>query len=329
MEENGIIPLPQGKVHDFHGTTYIQILVVTLFDVTFSLATVVLILRIYTSVRIVKRPDLSDPIPHGLGRHLWDVTAQQLAGYYKYTLLIYLTYIWTPTLCKLVILVLYRQINPFRPSRICVYVTAAGIIVYTVVFTTLICSLCKPVSEGRLTCLNNIAIAQAVVNILTDILLIVLPIPMLRQLHLPRRQKMVVGGILGLGSARMTLSSDVTWAQASLAIWSSIELNFGIACNCLARLRPFVRAHMPTLERFLGHHNNSDATPDLAAAPVPSHGQQQAIYTFRLHSLGGDALTDVEGESGQVHVRREVTVDLESTEAASRRIRSTDKLIRQ
>lgn len=60
MEEHGILPLPEGKVHDFHGLSYIQTLVVALFSVTFTFATMVLILRIYTSVRIVKHPDLSD-----------------------------------------------------------------------------------------------------------------------------------------------------------------------------------------------------------------------------------------------------------------------------
>lgn len=85
--------------------------------------------------------------------------------------------------------------------RVCVYVTAAGIVIYTVVFTGLLCGLCKPAREGGTTCLNNIALAQAAVNILTDIVLIVLSIPTLRRLQLPRRQKTVVGGILALGSA--------------------------------------------------------------------------------------------------------------------------------
>lgn len=60
MEEHGMLPLPEGKVHDFHGTTYIQILVVALFSVTFAFATGVLALRIYTAVRTVEHPDLSD-----------------------------------------------------------------------------------------------------------------------------------------------------------------------------------------------------------------------------------------------------------------------------
>ncbi|KAK7928097.1 hypothetical protein PG985_005095 [Apiospora marii] len=357
--ETGMLPLPEGKMHDFDGTTYIQILVVTLFSVTFAFATAVLILRIYTAIRIVKHPDLSDrehnlilsvvvgwaarhssgtsqltvdspavPItvawglsiacfagmvismPYGLGRHLWNVTAEQLAEYYKispkYTLLIYLTYIWTPILSKLAILVLYRQINPFRPFRVCVYITAAGIIIYTVIFTSLLCGLCKP------------AVYRVVVAS-------ILRVPFL---------------------SRMTMSSDVTWAQASLAIWSSIELNFGIACNCMARLRPFVRAHMPKLMRYLDDHKNGhDARrPGLAvAAPAREHGgpnagdddgeetwrcQEHAVYTFRLHSFEGKAQPNVDDESGHIHVRREVTVDLEPIEAASRRMRSTDKLIR-
>lgn len=105
--------------------------------------------------------------------------------------------------------------------------------------------------------------------------------------------------------SHMTMSSDATWAQASAAIWSSIELNFGIACNCMARLRPFVRAHMPKLACYLDQNNNSssDAALDLAAAaPSREHGQntagddggavwmgqEQSMYAFRLQNVKGN-----------------------------------------
>lgn len=154
---------------------------------------------------------------------------------------------------------------------------------------------------------------------------------------------MVVASILRVPFlGRQTTSADATWAQASLAIWSSIELNLGIACSCVARLRPFARAHMPRLLRYLDDDDGHEARPGpAAAAPARQHGrdedaareawrcQEQAVYTFRLHSSDGNGPADVEGGGGHIHVRREVTVDLEPTEAASRRMRSTDKLIRQ
>ena len=50
-------------------------------------------------------------------------------------------------------------------------------------------------------CLNKVAIAQAVINIVTDVIIIALPIPTIYHLHMPMKQKISVGVILGLGSA--------------------------------------------------------------------------------------------------------------------------------
>ncbi|KAK8091024.1 hypothetical protein PG994_000529 [Apiospora phragmitis] len=379
MGEHGVMPLPEGQVQDFHRMTYIQILIVTVFSFTFTFATALLALRIYTSVRIVKHSDVSDrehsSIPFialwdattdtgsptvliSLSHAIWiweaplNVTAEQLDGYNNYLLSISLTYIWPPTLAKLAILVLYRQVNPFQTFRICVYITTAAITIYTVVFTALLCGPCDPVDVGSGTCLNNIAIAQAILNILSDVWLIVLPIPMIHGLRMPLRQKIVVGVILGLGSAvviasiarissirAVTTSPDVTWTQASACIWSSVELNFGIVCNCMARLRPFVRAHMPKLARQLDYHGDV-VTPYLATMrsshePGPNEGGdgeaqrvgEEATDTLRLRGFEGNRQRGAQGESGHILVRNEVTVDVEQAEAASRRS-SSESLIR-
>lgn len=98
-------------------------------------------------------------------------------------------------------LVLYHQINQFGGFRLAVYATAVAVTAYTVVFTALFIGPCNTAKVGSGTCLNNIAIAQAVLNILSDVVLIVLPIPMLNRLNMPFKQRLVTGALLGLGSA--------------------------------------------------------------------------------------------------------------------------------
>jgi hypothetical protein len=114
-----------------------------------------------------------------------------------------LTYIWPPTLTKLSILVLYWRISPNKIFRVCIAVTAVVLIGYTVTFTVLFSGPCNPLlgTPESAVCLNNIAVAQAVLNITTDGVIIFLPIPTIHSLHMPLKQRITVGGILALGSA--------------------------------------------------------------------------------------------------------------------------------
>lgn len=50
----------------------------------------------------------------------------------------------------------------------------------------------------------------------------------------------------------MLNNPDVLYTQGSAAVWSAVEINLGILCNCLAMLKPFVRRHMPWLRTLIG-----------------------------------------------------------------------------
>jgi hypothetical protein len=114
-----------------------------------------------------------------------------------------LTYIWPPTLTKLSILILYWRISPDKIFRTCVIATAVLVIGYTVTFTVLFAGPCNPLlgTPESAVCLNNIAVSQAVLNIVSDGIIILLPIHTIHKLHMPLKQRLTVGCILGLGSA--------------------------------------------------------------------------------------------------------------------------------
>lgn len=50
---------------------------------------------------------------------------------------------------------------------------------------------------------------------------------------------------------------DVLYTQGSAAVWSAVEINIGILCNCLAMLKPFVRRHLPWLVSLVGSEGSS------------------------------------------------------------------------
>lgn len=111
-----------------------------------------------------------------------------------------ISYFWPPTLAKLSLVVLYHRINPGRAYRLILYSIAAACTVYTLVFTVVLAAPCNPLREGTATCLNNIALAQAILNISTDGVLVIMPVVTIWSLQMPVKQKIAVGCILALGS---------------------------------------------------------------------------------------------------------------------------------
>ncbi|KAL1844454.1 hypothetical protein VTK73DRAFT_2523 [Phialemonium thermophilum] len=216
----GLLPPPPGVTPDFRRRTDVQQAIVVVYGTTFALATVTLALRLYTAACIIGKIRLDTVIivlawlvsivffactlramPSGFGRHLWDVTAAQVQDYLTRVLSIAIPYIWVPTLAKLAILVLYHRIDPAMLFPYCLPLIGASVVAYTVVCSAVLAGPCNPSHVGSGTCLNNVALAQAVLNIVTDAVLIVVPVPMVYRLHMPLRQKMTVAVLLAVGSA--------------------------------------------------------------------------------------------------------------------------------
>lgn len=84
----------------------------------------------------------------------------------------------------------------FRYCGLCV---AVFNVVPTLVYTGLFVESCNPL-KGDITCLNNIAFAHTGTNILTDLLIMAMPVHMTWQLNMPLRKKLTVGALLGLSS---------------------------------------------------------------------------------------------------------------------------------
>ncbi|KAJ4267513.1 hypothetical protein NW762_003620 [Fusarium torreyae] len=100
-------------------------------------------------------------------------------------------------------------------------------------------------------------------NIATDLIIILLPIPAIVRLKLPRRQKWYLVGIFALGTFTVIISfiriaflndsTDFTWVQVKSTLWSMVEITSAIICACLPTLRPFVRHYFPGLDSTLNH----------------------------------------------------------------------------
>jgi hypothetical protein len=138
--------------------------------------------------------------PYGFGQHLWNVTTEQLKVYTKMLVGIMVVYVWTPALAKLSLLALYYRLNPDYKIRACIYALATLVSGYSLAITIVAAGPCNPQFHTDQKCLTDLNLFMACVNIITDFLILCLPVPMLRALQLPMKQKVLLGLVFALGS---------------------------------------------------------------------------------------------------------------------------------
>ncbi|GFF22535.1 hypothetical protein IFM61606_04101 [Aspergillus udagawae] len=121
-------------------------------------------------------------------------------------------------------------------------------------------------------CLNEKALwfSNSAIHIFTDILILVFPMPVLKNLQLPKRQRYALMTVFALGSfvlitsilrlkSLMVISdsSDPTYDNPGAAMWSAIECNVAIICACLPGIRAFISKLLP---RFLSSYKTRSNT---------------------------------------------------------------------
>jgi len=127
-------------------------------------------------------------------------------------------------------------------------------------------------------CLSRLGVwfANASLNIITDVVICLMPVPVLNKLRLPRKQKYALIAVFCLGLFvcltsilrlkalyDISVSTDVTWDNTPAAYWSSLECNFSVVAACLPTLRK-------TISRFFPRFFSSHSDPDSAHRYIPS-----------------------------------------------------------
>jgi hypothetical protein len=179
---------------------------------------------------------------------------------------------------KTSILMLYRRLSRtlafFRIATMaCLVIVNLG----GLVFTLLSIFRCRPITKsfdlvsGSEKCIDIVTLylVGAPVNILTDLVILILPMPLLTGLVLPSKQKIILVATFALGgfvtvvdvvriaylqqsstarletlknSEQSSAQTNIFWYTAFTFMWSSVEVNVGIICACIPVLKPlFVR----------------------------------------------------------------------------------------
>ncbi|KAA8643001.1 putative integral membrane protein [Aspergillus tanneri] len=197
----------------------------------------------------------------GGGLHLDDVPLEDRISFSKTVYVTMVMYGPTAYLTKVSLLwIMTRVFSPFRKSVIFIYVFLGLMLAYYIPAVIVKVRICNPISKfwdqsipG--TCLDqrSIILADAVVSVGSDMIILLVPLPLTLRLQLPMKKKMRVMGVLGAGGLacassiiRLVLivltgqSKDATLAFMRINMLGNAEIAIGIVCACLPALSAII-----------------------------------------------------------------------------------------
>ncbi|RKL34114.1 hypothetical protein BFJ72_g9601 [Fusarium proliferatum] len=201
----------------------------------------------------------------GAGKHVWALTIDQMVEVSK------LSYIYTYFFAisvfttKVSILLFYRRLfsRGGFSFKIAFWFGSFLVASYPVIFLFTMILGCTPIShywtqfkgtEGTCIDVGQFFVILAIINLFTNVIVLLIPVPEVLKLQMSREKKGAVFGILALGGLVCIASAvrvyyldvfakaaDNTWAMGTVAIWSSVEPSMGIVSACLPSFKSFLR----------------------------------------------------------------------------------------
>lgn len=242
---------------------------------------------------------------HGLGMHASDLPVNHLAQQTQWFWASILLYVAALGFSKISILMQYLRIFISRGTVIAIWTCVACVSGYTLQGLIVGIFQCTPPKAFwdhtvKGTCINQIVYfyLAAALNIATDFAIILIPIPDLRSLHVSRTRR--IGLILsfsigGFGCVISLIrlhalvelqpfveSGDVSFGNATTAMWSVVEVHICVICACLPSLRP-------VLTRFLaltGLSRSSTSSSGGGKTPSSYHSRPNPRREASLSILG-------------------------------------------
>lgn len=220
----------------------------------------------------------------GLGRHKWMMKDYEYTPYMKSFYCSVVTYNVAICVVKISIMLQYRRIFSSSGVQKLTMIMLVFETCWAITLSVLLPLVCTPVVafwdrsvEG--TCLNQLAIwyVMASVNLVTDFIIFSMPLPVIKSLQLPRKQKLMLTFVFCLGFLTCIISiyrmqtlklaartGDATWDNTAAAVWSYLELAIGVLAACLPTLKPLFARMVPHLFRSTtsdqSRYNNNQRT---------------------------------------------------------------------
>ena len=238
-------------------------------------------------------------VVHGYGRHKADLTKSELSAARMWFFVAQTPYKVVVCLNKMSVILLYRRIFITRTfKRIC-WVAMGVVVSWSVAAIMATIFQCIPIKLswdktviGHCFDKDAFWVAYAVGNVVSDGLVLILPIPMILRLQLKLRDKLMLCAIFSLGgfvtvtsilrttavSNSTKSNADITYNFITRGLWTLIEANLGIICACLPVLKQPLSRMFPQMfgstQRSHGYYRGSPSHSKAYQLQNVSHGKQ-------------------------------------------------------
>lgn len=172
---------------------------------------------------------------------------------------------------KISILTLYLRLFPHPTFRRVLYGCIVVIVCLMLSTTAAVIGGCRPVSAiwsldvhaGKCVPRWTLQLVISILGLVTDVVILLLPLPIILTLSMAKHKKLEVLGIFSIGSLAvvasairistihfLSTSQDPTWDGYALSVWSAVELNIGMICASLLAIKPLFKSGKNRLTRY-------------------------------------------------------------------------------
>ncbi|KAF0330657.1 integral membrane protein [Colletotrichum asianum] len=303
-----------------------------------ALSTLVVIARTFVRTVLIRKPGLDDyfiilaliftlgylaEVFVGKANHIGFASSQlsfdNMTNLLKTTLAIEATYYVCISAIKISILCMYLRFAVSRSFNILCICTIAFHALFFVICIGVTLSQCQPLSkqwdltgtvEGM--CINTTAFFYFTsgFNILTDIWILIIPIKTLSGILRPRREKIALAIIFGVGAFATitsiirlhtiytyTLAKDLFQESILVNVWSMLEINIGIICASVPALKPLFtpRALRDAVNRNkktgYQYHSQDRSGYNSNRSNNSKSGDREDQQAYDLERIGGEHST--------------------------------------
>lgn len=292
-----------------------------------------------------------DQVAHGTGLHWYDLDWTKMENsisWWRAAWYGILCYLLSLAFSKLSILFLYIHIFAFKWARLGGQILMGIVIVTTIWQLGVLATACIPLAAywdykipmtQQVYCHpQNLWWSNTTMHMVTDFLIFLLPMPIVWNIMLPRRQKFILYGVFGFGfivcfisvvrayfldKNHKNTSIDKTYDAVPLSYTGVVEMNAAIVCACSMTLKPFLAKHFPKLlasngsSRRNGSPNNINGDSGPGGPPTigsrPTKLPLTPAENEMMGQVGSGGRDDawLEGPGGYVEIDDDWQVDVE------------------
>ncbi|KAI9830791.1 MAG: hypothetical protein M1826_004425 [Phylliscum demangeonii] len=314
------IPPPPGVAPDFHHPNSLAKYCILTPVLALAFSTLFVFMRMYTKLYITRSPGWDDyvalfawvfavayssvslaQLPFGLGLHSWNIPRDKYIRLSQLSNVLQVMYPALTFVVKLSILMLYYRI--FAPSRgtkrfiTLIMTVLLGFYTANMFVKIFLCSPRQRIWDksvpGHCANLAQLYLATAIVNVVSDFYILVLPLPSIWHLQIPLRRRLGLISVFSAGlfacvssilrlyaTVKSPNSPDQLWSVVPIQLWTLAEINVGLICACLPALPSFYHHFFPnrsTIARTKATYGTKDscgsrkATRPLSTAAAAAH----------------------------------------------------------